>query len=917
MDIVVFAVGLFALLMTLVALGVPLARALGLPFPVIVAASGIVYGSVALATGFTLSGSGVDNFDLWFLTSLAFDSQTLLYVFLPPLLFEMALAINVRRLLDDVAAVVLLAVLAVVVATAAVGLAVWGVSELGIVACLMLGAAVATTDPAAVVTTFREIGAPRRLMVLLEGESLLNDAAAIAIFTVLFGVAAQLGAPSASGAVTEFLKGFAGGAGVGLGVGYLASRLYPLLGRSAVAETSMTVALAYGAYLIADAGLGVSGVVAVVFAGGLTGSVGFVRMGPGNWTTVRAVWTQVGFWANGFVLLLVATLTPGLLAGLTWDKLLLVPAVYAGAFVARAFILFALLPLIESFTRTENMTTPQKVLVLWGGVRGAVTLVLALALTEIDALGTDAPVVGALAAAFTLVTLVLNASTLAFVTHRLGLDRLSSTDLAIRERIIAGSIERVRQVVTDLARRRALEEETIAVVEAVLAEQRREAEAAAGSQRIPFGERLKVGLAILGAQEGRLVRRAFEEGAIGPRVTNHMRLFAERLVDAARAEGRDGYEAAFERDLRAARAFRVAVAVQRLTGWDGPLRQSIEVRLTALLEGERILRDLLRFAEGTLAPMVGEDAAANLRELIAYRLERVEEEIEAVNLQYPSYVAEMERVLLLRAAVRRERQQFARLLHDGIIGQELHDNLAAELDRRERPLARPPRLDLALKPRDLVERVPLFQGLDARQRRAIARRLRTRLVAPEEVVLEAGVRGDTMFFIASGALEVRGEGEPVQLSNGDFFGEIALLSPMRRRRTSVVSLGFGRLLSLSRDDFTRLVRREPAIEATIRAAAARQLDLGFRGENAGAGRAARPAVADRGDAAPARDPDERDRGGGDAPPVATPPGAAGRGTAQGPGGEDAPPASRADASAGADDQGAGNAERGRAGMAGD
>ncbi|MDT8343750.1 MAG: cation:proton antiporter [Thermohalobaculum sp.] len=830
MDFIVFGLGLFAILMALVALGVPLARWLGLPFPVIVAGSGIIYGVGSLATGFSLSGNGIDNFEFWFLSSLALDSQTLLYVFLPPLLFEMALAVNVRRLIDDLAAVALLAVLAVAVATAAVGLAVWGISELTLVACLMLGAAVATTDPGAVVTTFREIGAPRRLMVLLEGESLLNDAAAIAIFTVLLAIAARTSVPTAGGALIEFLGSFAGGGGVGLGVAWCAARLYPVLGRSAVAETSMTVAIAYGAYLIAETGLGVSGVVAVVFAGVLTGSVGFVRMGPGNWANVRAVWTQIGFWANAFVLLLVATLAPGMLVGLTWDKLLLVPAVYGAAFAARAVILFGALPVIERFTRAETIETPQKALILWGGVRGPVTLVLALALTETDALGLDAPVVGALAAAFALMTLVVNASTLALVTRRLGLNRLSATDLAIRERIVAGSIERVRRVIGDLARRRAIEAVALEAVEAVLTEHRREAEGAAAGQRIPFGERLRVGLAILGAQEGRLVRRGFEEGAIGPRVTNHMRLFAERLVDAVRTEGRDGYEAAFERELRAVRAFRVAVAIQRLTGWDGPLRWRIEMRLTALLEAEHILRDLEGFAAATLAPMIGEDAAGNLRELLAYRLERVEEEIEAVRLQYPAYVTEMERVLLLRAAIRRERQQFARLLHDGIIGQELHDSLATELDRRERPLARPPRLDLALRPRDLIERVPLFQGLDPRQRQAIAQRLRTRLVAPEEVVLEAGTRGDTMFFIASGALEVRGQGEPVQLSNGEFFGEIALLSPMRRRRTAVVSLGFGRLLSLSRDDFVRLVRREPAIEATIRAAAAHQLDRGFRGE---------------------------------------------------------------------------------------
>ena len=95
--------------------------------------------------------------------------------------------------------------------------------------------------------------------------------------------------------------------------------------------------------------------------------------------------------------------------------------------------------------------------------------------------------------------------------------------------------------------------------------------------------------------------------------------------------------------------------------------------------------------------------------------------------------------------------------------------------------------------------------------------------AGEKVVVAAGERGTSMYLVASGALEVRGAGDLEQLSNGDFFGELALFMPHRRRRTSVVSIGFCRLLTLSRRDFLRLTRKDPTIETLLRRAAEEQL----------------------------------------------------------------------------------------------
>jgi len=816
------AAGLILLiaLLTLAALAVPLARWLGLPVTVLFAAVGLAHGFVLTIFHIQPFGGVLDSYDMWFVQQLALDSQSMLYLFLPPLLFDMAIVINVRRLLDDVALVIVMAVVAVAMATASVGLLVWLLSPMGLVACLMLGAAVATTDPGAVISTFREIGAPRRLLVLLEGESLLNDAAAIAIFTLLIGLLRHEVELSAAALLIDFLYAFGAGALVGLAVAACAGMIYPLLVRSTVAEASITVVVAYGAFIAAELVVGGSGVVAVVFAGLVTGSAGFLRMGPGNWATVRVLWTHVGFWANALIMILATSLVPGLMAELDWRIALLVIPIYLGAALARAAVLFGLVPLLAKLRLAAPIQTRQSILVLWGGVRGSVTLVLAVSIASMSALGEDAKILAALAAAYTLATIFLNAGTLAWLTQRLGLNRLSASDLALREKIIAGSLQRVRKLVGNIARAREIEAEALAAVEAALGQETDRHASQSAGDHIPFGERLRIGLTIVAAQEIRMVRRAFEEGAIGPRAAALMRLNAERISDAARTGGREAYEIEAQKALTPTDAYRVGLWLHRVFRVDRPLRKAIELHFASLLESERIVRELRKFLDDTVAPMIGKDAAKNVSALLSDRHKAIDSEIEAIAAQYPAYASQLETTLVMRALIRTEFRQFARLHNDGIIERELYEDLFAELNRREREAAKPPRLDLTLTPLTLMDRVSMFSGLDQAQRRRLARALRTRFTTPGEVILSAGERSTDVYFIASGAVELRSGAKSTMLGSGAFFGEIALTNPYRRRRSDVISRGHCRLLVLNRRNLARLSERDPSIEALIRKATA-------------------------------------------------------------------------------------------------
>ncbi|MBY8974774.1 cation:proton antiporter [Rhodobacteraceae bacterium NNCM2] len=825
MSIVAFGLLVVVVLLIIAALSVPLARRLGLPVTVLFASAGLLYGLSTILLHVGTHGGVLDNYNAYFVGKLSLGSQALIYLFLPPLLFEMSVAVNVRRLLDEIGIVLVMAIFAVVTATLVIGGLIWLASPIGFVACLLLGAAVATTDPGAVISTFREIGAPRRLLVILEGESLLNDAAAIVIFALMLGVLQSRIDPSIGGMVMEFGYSFGVGALTGLAVALVGGRFYPILERSSVAEASVTVAVAYGAFLLAEEVFGASGVVAVVFSGLATGSAAFLNMGPGNWVTVRTVWGQIGFWANALITILAASLVPGLIAQESWTLVPLVFVVYIGAIIARATIIFGVLPLMAHYRLSSPIRPAQGVLIIWGGVRGALTLVLAIAIADLAVLGEDARFLGALAACYTLVTIFVNASTLAWLTSRLGLDKLSKADLALRDQIVSGSLERVRSVVRNLARARELEPEALEEVESAIGKRLDMGGGKLADQHIPFGELLRIGLAIMGGQESRLVRRAFEEGAIGPRATQALRLDADRITDASRQAGREGYETAAIIAMRPSLRYRLAVILQQRLRIDGPLRRSIEIQLTKLLESERIVRELQHFGENTVTPMIGEEAARNLIALLNWRHEAINSEINAFAAQYPQYALDLEKTLVGRAVIRRERQQYLKLLNDGVIGQELYHSLSADLDKRERVVAKPPRLDLTLTPMALIHRVPLFADLTDKQRRAVAKRLKPIFASPGDVILAKGTRGSEMFFIASGAVELDTGDEVTPLGTGDYFGAISLIEPLRRRTSDVTSLGYSRLLVLRRRDFLKLAEKDKSLDDLIRRTAERQMQV--------------------------------------------------------------------------------------------
>ena len=809
---VAFVLIVITALLVVVGLCQPLAAYLKLPPPVLLGVVGLSLGGFPALVAHVGWSRETDAFAEVFV-NLPVSSGTFIYVFLPLLVFEAGIATDVRRMVQDAAPILLLAIVATLISTAVIGLALWPFARVSLVVCLLLGAVVSTTDPAAVIAIFRDIGAPARLTRLVEGEALLNDAAAIALFAVLLGMIGTARALDVGSGLEEFFISFIGGGLLGAVAGRAQLAIIPWVRDDRLAEATLTLALAYGVFVTAERLFHVSGVVAVL-ASALTVSVlGRSRIAPDNWSFVTNLWDQIAFWARSLIFILASILVPRLLGKFDAHDLLLLAILIGAAFAARALVLFVLMPLLELVKLTEPISSAYKYAIIWGGLRGALTLVLALGVTENAALGVQAQrFVAVLATGFVLFTLFVNGTTLRAVIAMLGLHRLSPRNQVLRDRVLAVAYAEVAESVRRMAQyhnfAQGAVERAIEPYQTWIAA----ADARDEAERLSERERLAIALVALGDQERVLVLEARTDQVASQATVQVLLRNADALVEGARAEGRLGYRRAATVALSFPLSFRIAYFLYRHFAIQRVLADRLADRVELLLVTRLLVDRLVSFNNERLGTFFDERLTEITGEIIKQRREKVGDALDALRRQYPDYVAALEIRFLRQSALRQEKGRYQALFEDGLIPQELYEDLQRSLlGNRGEPR---PRFEIGLDTHRLIRRLNIFSGLDERQLERVARLLRPRFTVPNERIIGQGERGDAVFFIASGAIEVRLPARRVQLGTGEFFGEMAMLSG-RPRQADVVSLTYCRLLLLRKADFERFLATNPDVKAEI------------------------------------------------------------------------------------------------------
>ncbi|MEP3279739.1 MAG: cation:proton antiporter [Stappiaceae bacterium] len=793
----------------------PLARTLGLSSSVLLAAVGICIG---IGSGFLLYTDKTDAFNdiAWIFVHPPVNSEIFLYIFLPILLFQTSLTLDVRRMSEDAGAILTLAVIAVLIATAFIGITLAQVSSMPLMVCLLLGAIVATTDPVAVVAIFRDIGAPARLGRLVEGESLLNDAAAIALFTVVLTIITVDAKPGIAESLLHFSRIFVGGV---LG-GYIGVRLLnlllPLVRELPLAQMTLSLALPYLVYVINEQIFDVSGVIGVVTAALYFNLTGPSRISPDGWRFLKDIWEQLAFWSSSLIFILASILVPKLIVGITlWHGLMLLVLIVA-ALAARAVVLFGLLPILSFARMGERISSSFKLVMLWGGMRGAVTLALALSVTEHDSLDDQTKqFVAILATGFVLFTLLVNGTTLKPLIRLLKLNQLSPLDLALRKQVLALANDKVTNAVEAAA-------ETYHIAPSVAREvgldNRGRSEKFADQQDIgtDIADRdlITLGLVALADKERECILVHFQERTVSSRIINALLAQVGRLSDHARTGGRVDYRREARRMLGYNIGFRFSKLLQRAFHINFLLAGNIADRFEQLLLSRKVLDELIVFTEQTIATLHGRRVAEILLEILQIRLRDTSKALDALRLQYPDYSDKFERLFIKKTALRVEEMEYQALFSQGLIGQELYGTLRSVIDQTRRDADIRPRLDLGLKSQEMIKSFPIFTKLKDREIKLISKAMRPRFAVPDEVLIRRGSKGDAIFFISSGAAEVVMEERRIRLGRGDFFGEMALIAN-KPRTADVVAMGFCHLLALPVSDFNALLVKHPDLKAHI------------------------------------------------------------------------------------------------------
>ena len=369
------------------------------------------------------------------LVQLPHLTQELLFaIFLPGLLFEAAYHIELRELRENSWAIALLAVPGVVAAIALTAAflmlgatVVGGSAAVGWTTALVFGGVISATDPVAVTALFREVAAPRRLHVLVESESLLNDGTSIVFLTLLLSYFAGE-APNAGALVLGFVRIAFGGAAIGLIIGWGISHIRTRLDDAAI-EITLTTIAAYGSFALAEH-FHCSGVIATVVAGVVCGNSGrHLTSLASTRTAVDSFWEWLAFALNSAVFLLLgAELTTSVIIQ-EWPLILIGALAVLGA---RAIVVSGATMLLAK-TR-ERIPFAWSAVMVWGGLRGALSLVLALALPQNSG---NRSLIVALTAGTVMLSLLGQGMSMPILLRKLGVAGTGSNALRNAEVIVA------------------------------------------------------------------------------------------------------------------------------------------------------------------------------------------------------------------------------------------------------------------------------------------------------------------------------------------------------------------------------------------------------------------------------------------------------------------------------------------------
>jgi monovalent cation:H+ antiporter, CPA1 family len=359
------------------------AKRAGLPHTVFLVIIGMILGLLTQLPAFS------------FFQEFSLTPELLFYLLLPTLIFESAYNINVRRMVEDSWIILILAILGLIVSTLCIAVALfYGLGFIGVeipfMLALLFGAIISATDPVAVLALFKEYGAPRRLSLIFEGESLFNDATAVALFFVLLEIilVGYHGFETILEGVISFSSMMIGGVAVGVIIGAIFAKLVGLCRDNETASITLTIVLAHVTFIFTEIlshhlslggfELPLSPIIATTISALLMGNYGRSKIHPRAEEFVEQLWGQLAFMANSLIFILIGIL---FISAPIFDLQMLTVVIFTIIIVAVARAI-SIYPVVEGFNLISK--PEQKIprswqhLLSWGSLRGALAVTMVL-----------------------------------------------------------------------------------------------------------------------------------------------------------------------------------------------------------------------------------------------------------------------------------------------------------------------------------------------------------------------------------------------------------------------------------------------------------------------------------------------------------------------------------------------------------
>lgn len=384
---------------------------------------------------------------------LHLDPETIYYLILPILLFEAAMHINIHQFRIQFLTISFISTFGLLVSMGVIAAGLFYLVGMPFTVALLFGALISATDPIAVLSLFKTLGAPKRLSLIADGESMFNDATAVIAYKIVAGfvlAGSYLSPNTLFISLGDFSYMFFGSIIFGIIVGYLVSEVVRKIDKDHLIELTITLALALGSFIVADHYFGLSGVIVTVMAGIIFGNVGKTRISRGVHSFVNEAWELLSFLSISLVFFFAAfQLDLGELFSYG-EKLLFVIGSVLVARAVSVYLSFGISNRLPFFKEEPGVPLSWQHIMNWGGLRGVIPLVLAYSLP--NDFSHKAEIIAYTLTAF-IFTLLVNGLTIRWLLVKLKLHLPEKEEEIISEELHLFEIEQKRKILKDLPKR--------------------------------------------------------------------------------------------------------------------------------------------------------------------------------------------------------------------------------------------------------------------------------------------------------------------------------------------------------------------------------------------------------------------------------------------------------------------------------